>query len=120
MIVGLDHVNIQTTDLAQTVRFYQDVLGLQSGPRPPSRRPGAWLYAGDQPVVHLVEVSQLPEGQGVLDHFAFLTENYSAVRQSLVDRGIDFGETHLPDWSIRQIFLHDPNGIRLELQFRNV
>ncbi|MGI9323204.1 MAG: VOC family protein, partial [Pseudomonadales bacterium] len=30
MIGGLDHINIETTDLAASVQFYQDLLGLTS------------------------------------------------------------------------------------------
>jgi len=52
----LDHVNIRTNNLAEMVRWYSEVLGLHSGPRPDFPFGGAWMYLGDQPVVHLVEI----------------------------------------------------------------
>jgi len=53
MRLELDHVNIRTRQLSVVRAFYTDVLGLKDGPRPPFGHPGAWLYAGDRPVVHL-------------------------------------------------------------------
>ena len=50
MSVGvLDHYNVSTRKLNETVRFYEDVLGFTNGPRPPFNFPGAWLYAGEKP-----------------------------------------------------------------------
>jgi hypothetical protein len=51
MSVGvLDHYNVSTRKLGETVRFYEDVLGLKNGPRPPfdfpSRAPGSTAKAG--------------------------------------------------------------------------
>ena len=46
MSVGvLDHFNIRTRKLADTVRFYEDVLGLENGDRPNFAFPGAWMYS---------------------------------------------------------------------------
>lgn len=41
----LDHFNIRTRNLAETVRFYEDVLGLENGARPNFAFPGAWMYS---------------------------------------------------------------------------
>jgi catechol 2,3-dioxygenase-like lactoylglutathione lyase family enzyme len=46
MSVGvLDHYNVSTRKLNETVQFYEDVLGFTNGPRPPFNFPGAWLYS---------------------------------------------------------------------------
>ena len=56
LITGLDHINIRTADLAGTKAFFMDVLGLSEGWRPAFPFPGAWLYAGEKDVVHLVTI----------------------------------------------------------------
>jgi hypothetical protein len=44
MSVGvLDHYNVSTRKLKETVQFYEDVLGFVNGPRPQFNFPGAWL-----------------------------------------------------------------------------
>ena len=46
MSVGvLDHYNVSTRKLPETIQFYEDVLGFKNGPRPPFNFPGAWLYS---------------------------------------------------------------------------
>ena len=74
-IVDLDHVNIRTTQLAKTTAFFTEVLGLVVGWRPDFPFGGAWLYAGEKDVVHLVEVAKahVPSEGSSLDHFAFAT-----------------------------------------------
>ena len=52
----LDHYSIRTTHLAETQRFYTDVLGLEVGPRPNFPFPGVWLYHGGVAVVHVVGI----------------------------------------------------------------
>jgi len=51
MSVGmLDHYNVSTRKLDETVNFYENVLGFTNGPRPPFNFPGAWLYSSGHPV----------------------------------------------------------------------
>jgi catechol 2,3-dioxygenase-like lactoylglutathione lyase family enzyme len=117
----LDHVNIHTADLAGTVDFYVDVIGLSQGERPTTiGRPGAWLYCNGRPVIHLNEAEQSRRGDtGVIDHVAFETEGYDDVAAKLTRRGVPFQTKELSDFRIRQIFVHDPNGVKLELNFRD-
>lgn len=117
----LDHVNIHTADLAGTVDFYVDVIGLAQGDRPTTiGRPGAWLYCNGRPLIHLNEVEQSRHGDtGAIDHVAFETEGYDEVADKLTRRGVPFQSKELADFQIRQIFVHDPNGVKLELNFRD-
>lgn len=117
----LDHVNIQTADLAGTVDFYVDVIGLAQGDRPTTiGRPGAWLYCNGRPLIHLIEVEQAHRTDtGPIDHVAFDTEGYDDVAAKLTSRGESFQTKELADFRIRQIFVHDPNGVKLELNFRD-
>ena len=56
-IKGLDHVNINTSNMKDTLSFYTDLLDFTDGFRPPFDFPGAWLYAGGNAVIHPLEKS---------------------------------------------------------------
>src|SRR3569833_4646279 len=117
----LDHFNIRTRNLAETVRFYEDVLGLEKGARPNFAFPGAWMYSEGKPVVHLVDISSTNEPQkpesGVVDHIAFVSRGFSAMQERLSKSGFDFRTQAVPGNELWQIFLTDPNGVVIELFF---
>jgi catechol 2,3-dioxygenase-like lactoylglutathione lyase family enzyme len=91
-IRGIDHINISTDRLAETCAFFRTVLGLTDGFRPPFPFPGAWLYQGDQAVVHLIEKDRamVPSSEASLDHFAFAIDDYEAMEARLKANGIEF------------------------------
>lgn len=62
-VKSLQHVNIRTTDVQTTVDFYQELLGMRQGERPPVRLPGAWIYCGDDPVVHIIAIDVKAGGE---------------------------------------------------------
>ena len=95
MSVGvLDHYNVSTRRLGDTVHFYEDILGLVNGPRPPFDFPGAWLYSEGHPVLHLNDISptdkQQPADSGVIDHIAFGSRGSEAMKQHLAHKGVSF------------------------------
>ena len=81
---------------------------------------GAWLYAGDQAVVHLVELSEAkkPSSEAALDHFAFAIDDYDDVVRRLEKAGHRFQAIEVPNAPIRQIFIRDLNGVNIELNYR--
>lgn len=118
-ITALNHVNIVTDDLDATRRFYADVIGLIDGDRPSFQFPGAWLYCGDEAVIHLVGVDDQPDqGTGTIDHVAFEANGISDMIAFLEGREIAFNVRDVPGREVRQVFLHDPNGVKIELNFR--
>ena len=118
-ITALNHVNIVTGDLEATRRFYSDVIGLTDGDRPSFQFPGAWLYCGDEAVIHLVGVDDQPdEGTGTIDHVAVEAKDIDDMIELLEGRGVPFHVRDVPGREIRQVFLHDPNGVKIELNFR--
>lgn len=120
-IQGIDHINISTDKLSETVAFFKTVLGLTDGFRPDFVGfNGAWLYQGDKAVVHLVERDRamVPSSQASLDHFAFLIDDYEEMQARLDANGIDYRELSAPGTSIRQMFLLDPNGVSIELNWK--
>jgi len=120
-VLALDHVNIRTARLGQLVSFYGAVLGLTSGPRPPFGFPGAWLYAGDRPVVHLVEVTpgEAPpaaDSDGLrLSHFAFRATGLEALLERLRAAGVRHRAVALPGADITQVHFADPDGNALHV-----
>lgn len=123
LVSGINHVNLQMPrPLLESVRdFYVDVIGLVDGDRPPFRSSGYWLYAGNRPVVHLVEsapgdVAAQPGGD-VIDHVAFDCSDYDAMCRHLDAAGVDYRSRQVPETGARQIFLSDPAGVGVELQF---
>jgi catechol 2,3-dioxygenase-like lactoylglutathione lyase family enzyme len=119
MIRRLDHVNIRTADLSGLVRFYEDVLGLRAGERPPLGFPGAWMYAADAPVIHLVGVAQAPAPEGALrlEHFAFTAHDLAAFLARLERLGVPYKQSRQAGTGNVVINLHDPDGNRLHVDF---
>ena len=122
MSVGrLDHYNVSTRNLKATVQFYEDVLGFVDGPRPPFSFPGAWLYSDGHPVLHLNDISQTDKQQradsGVIDHVAFASRGFEAMKQHLAGKGVSFRVNQVPNSTRWQIFLRDPNNVEIELNF---
>jgi catechol 2,3-dioxygenase-like lactoylglutathione lyase family enzyme len=119
-ILSLDHINIRTAELERTRAFFTEVLGLTVGWRPDFPFAGAWLYAGDRPVVHLVEVARpaAPSSGSALDHFAFAVDDFDATVASLRAHGFAFEPAEVPGGAIRQLFITELNGVTVELNCR--
>ena len=121
-IAGFQHVNIRAADAERTRDFYVRALGLRVGDRPPFASSGYWLYLGDTPVVHLVQRGPddtREPGSGRLDHIAFLGLDLEGTRQLLQTAGIPFREAVVPRDNTVQIFLFDPDGVKIELNFEH-
>jgi catechol 2,3-dioxygenase-like lactoylglutathione lyase family enzyme len=119
-IRGIDHINIGTNRLDETRAFFRDVLGLSEGWRPDFPFGGAWLYAGDGAIVHLVELSEAkkPSAEAALDHFAFRIDDYEGTLRRLEAAGVAFRPIDIAGTPIRQIFIRDLNGVNIELNYR--
>ena len=132
-LTGLDHCAIRTGDLVATRDFFVDVLGLEDGDRPPFPFPGHWLYCAGRPVVHLIGldaqgstglVDYMGEdrdaaltGTGAVDHVAFAADDLEGMRARIEELGIESRERDVPDLALHQIFVVDPNGITVEINF---
>jgi len=124
----LDHVNIQTRDMAGTVAFYGDLLGLVAKTAP-RRKPEErqWLYVGDRAVIHLnlfgtdntYTREVIPGGTtGAIHHIAFECGGLDEMVARLEARGLRYERAELPEISLTQLFVVDPNNVLLELNFR--
>jgi catechol 2,3-dioxygenase-like lactoylglutathione lyase family enzyme len=116
----LDHVNIRTHDLEATRSFYVDVVGLQVGERPPFGFPGLWLYDDRVAVIHVTGLDASDArttDSGSVDHIAFRVEGLGAMRERVARLGVRAQEAVVPRNGDVQIFLRDPNGVKIELTF---
>mgnify|MGYP001192431408 FL=1 len=131
---ALDHFTIRPKNIEVTRDFYEKIVKLKVGYRPPFDFPGYWLYIGESPVVHLVgEGAPLNAyfsdhmdldtksvlGGGAVDHIAFLcpSEEFEPMKNFIEKDNIDHLHTLVPDLGLRQIFLKDPDGVRIELNY---
>jgi len=122
MSVGvLDHFNIRTRNFADTVQFYEDILGLEKGARPDFAFPGAWMYSEGKAVVHLVDISKTEEPQkpdsGVVHHVAFISRGFAEMQKRLEGKGFKYDSRQVPGGDLWQIFVDDPNGVMIELNY---
>jgi len=124
-VAGLDHINFRAPEaLIEQLRvFYRDVIGLSDGPRPPFRSRGYWLYAGGRDVMHLTITTDdghapvRPASTGWLDHIALTCTHAASMRARLDAAGVPYELDEVPATRQLQIFLTDPSGVGVELNF---
>jgi catechol 2,3-dioxygenase-like lactoylglutathione lyase family enzyme len=131
-VQALEHITIRCAQLQRTRDFYVELIGLKDGERPNFPFRGHWLYLGAIPVVHLVEASdtagawgrdsappKAEEGTGSFDHVAFRGDDFEAMRARLQKAGMTFKERVVPGGRLSQLFVPDPEGVLVEINFRN-
>jgi catechol 2,3-dioxygenase-like lactoylglutathione lyase family enzyme len=144
-IKRVDHYSIRTLDLEASRRFYTEVIGLKAGPRPPFNFPGYWLYSGEPPAdlhnsarnygfVHLMgfdrdnpqslneyvgdrDPASLKGGTGALDHVAFAATGREAMIERCRRNNVEFFERAVPLLGLHQMFIKDPDGVTIELNY---
>lgn len=124
MILSINHIQlVAEKDLVLKLRdFYCDIVGLSEGFRPAFERFGFWLYIGKKDVLHLItpkEGDERSSRKSSFDHIAFKASNYKDVLQKLESLHIPFEEKLIPEMTVHQIFLRDPAGNRVELNFED-
>ena len=139
----LDHYNILTPKYEETLAFYGDLLEMKVGPTPVGDvTRGAWICddAG-LPIVHVQKVDPADpakkfadvrrrlgdtmgpstvadlHGSGSVEHVALQCEGHDRLLARLVAAGLEPRSNAVPGMRLRQIFIADPNGIVLELNF---
>lgn len=138
MKLSLNHFSIRTTHLEASRRFYEDVLGLTVGPRPSFPFPGIWMYGGDHSdvanaVVHLIGIDPdnpdglkaylgdideaKLQGSGAVDHIAFFSDGLTAMINRIAALGVVARHRTVPSIGLHQMFLDDPSGVVIELNY---
>ena len=138
MALALNHYSIRTTNLDACRDFYEKVLGLTVGPRPEFPFPGLWMYCGDHAqyanaVVHIIAIDRAApggldqylgerdakalSGTGVIDHVAFFADGLAGMLDHLQQLGISCRQRLVPGIGLYQLFLDDPDGVVVELNY---
>ena len=132
----LAHYSIRSFDLEKSSQFYEKVLGFTPGYRPPFDFPGVWLYMGgdeqDFGTVHIIGIDPAnPEGlkkylgdkdiplkgTGTVDHIAFLVTGLVEFWGGLKAEGVAWRGRAVPGLGLHQVFIEDPSGVTIELNF---
>ena len=120
-ITKLDHVNVRTAQLTVMIDWYTRVLGMRSGWRPDFSFNGAWMYLGETPVIHLVEIAETATGAEVqlkLEHFALAASGRAAQFEAqLSTLGETFKRSKPPSSNLLQVNIWDPDGNHIHIDF---
>ena len=126
---SLDHINMQTVKLAETVAFYRDLFDLRAGDPPPPLDPAEvqWMFDPEgSPIFHLSTpgalnaIGDINSGAdtGAVHHVALACSGHDAMLERLDRMGLHHRGNHVLAIDLKQIFVRDPNGVLLELNYR--
>jgi catechol 2,3-dioxygenase-like lactoylglutathione lyase family enzyme len=129
----IEHFLVAADDIDATRDWYARVLGMQSGPHPDFGFPVHWMYVNGVDVVHigpsakqageiqkqyLGRTSQASvKGTGAVDHIAFRATGLRAMLEHLKREGIACSQRRANGQALFQLFLFDPNDIKIELNY---
>ena len=133
-LTELNHYFVRANDLERSRRFYCEVLGFEEMPRPGFPFPGYWLGVGGRIQVHMgphgIPNSELyylgttpraaTDNSGVVDHIAFTATDPDAFAAHLRSLRVPARNRYLPAVRLFQMFVRDPDGIMIELNFNGV
>ena len=131
---GLDHYFVRARDLERSRRFYCEVLGFEVMPRPDLPFPGYWLGVAGKVQVHMgpdgipgssviyigTTSNSARDNSGVVDHIAFQGTEPEELGLRLQGLGLAYRTRYLPTIPLFQIFVADPDGLVIELNFPGV
>jgi catechol 2,3-dioxygenase-like lactoylglutathione lyase family enzyme len=130
-LTELNHYFVRANDLEKTKNFYCDVLGFEVMPRPNFPFPGYWLGINGKIQVHMgpagisnqdlyylgTPKNAATDNSGVVDHIAFLASEPEKFVKKFKDMGMSYRPRSLPESELFQLFIKDPNGLTIELNF---
>jgi catechol 2,3-dioxygenase-like lactoylglutathione lyase family enzyme len=130
-VIELNHYFVRAKDLEQSRRFYCDVLGFDVMPRPNFPFPGYWLGVNGKIQVHMglhdVPNSELhyygttpasaTDNSGSVDHIAFLATEPESFARRFEAIGLTARKRYRAEIQLFQMFVKDPDGLTIELNF---
>ncbi len=116
--VSAHHMSFPVSQLDRSRRFYEDVLGLRSIPRPDMGALAGIWYAAGHCEVHLIETpsgadvgSAPPSLNPLARHAAFAVSDYEGTLAHLRSHGLEVVESR----AAGQMWVSDPDGHIIEL-----
>jgi catechol 2,3-dioxygenase-like lactoylglutathione lyase family enzyme len=132
-LTHIEHFLVAADDIDATRDWYARVLGMTPGPHPDFGFPVHWMYLGEVDVVHIGPSARMAGdiqkqylgrtsqdaggGTGAIDHIAFRASGLRRMMQHLKAEGVAFRQRRANGQALFQLFFHDPNGIKIELNF---
>ena len=118
-VIGIDHVNIRTMDVAASAEFYEDVFGFKYAQGPVvAGHQSNWLHDRDgRAIIHLRVLEADSTSTGPIDHVALNCENKAEILGRLTARNVHYDAVKDLIPGVTQVFLKDPHGVPLELYF---
>jgi catechol 2,3-dioxygenase-like lactoylglutathione lyase family enzyme len=114
---ALNHVSVPALDLEESVRFYEDVLGVEEIPAPNFGFPVRWFRLGDLQL-HLFQVSEPPSHTN--QHFGIEVDDFEEAFRRFDALGLFEDETffawlrELEDGTV-QMYVRDPSDNLIEI-----
>jgi catechol 2,3-dioxygenase-like lactoylglutathione lyase family enzyme len=118
-VTGLNHVNIRTTDVAASAKFYVDIFDFEyrQGPVVMGNQSN-WLFDRQgNAIIHLRVLEAPSTSTGPIDHVALTCEGKGEILARLEAHGVKFAVADNIVPGVTQVFLADPHGVPLELNF---
>jgi catechol 2,3-dioxygenase-like lactoylglutathione lyase family enzyme len=121
----LEHVNLWTSKMEELASWYERVLGLKRGYRPPFDVPGIWLYIGGIPSIHLLEVKTMPpppldpkhQDPPRMEHFCLRATGLKQFLHRLKEEELEYTTLRVPELRVLQVYLFDPEGNHMHIDF---
>jgi lactoylglutathione lyase len=120
------HTRYRVNDLAATVRFYHDVLGLEEVRRHKSPRGSELVFMKAPESEELIELCYFPKSGSVqvqtdLTHLAFEVDSLEEFGKHLASLGLSYSDgPHLRENGSGFAFIDAPEGYEIELMQRPV
>ncbi len=117
----IDHINVRGPEglIEKVEKFYCDLFGMETGPRPDFGTDGSWLYSGRKALIHLSisDEDPGPGSGGYLDHVAFQAQGLEAYIGKIESHGLPYRTNFIPELEMTQVFFTDPAGNGIEINF---
>ena len=133
-LTELNHYFVRAKDLERSRHFYCDILGFEEMPRPEFPFPGYWLGVNGKIQVHMgldgiadsdvyyfgTTAQSARNNSGVVDHIAFMATEPEKFSQRFGKAGLPSRNRYIAPIQLFQIFVTDPDGLTIELNFPDV